>query len=91
MRIVYKRPYSIDLRLNTMCTVHGNFAPASVVLLPNVHLHSIGKDQVSFIEFDSTMDLLNVRKNPILHIAHLKAAKKLSLSLDQLSTTLSLN
>ena len=68
MRIVYKRPYSIDLRLNTMCTVHENFAPASVVLLPNVHLHSIGKDQVSFIEFDSTMDPLNVQLSTTLSL-----------------------
>ena len=52
-------------------TVHDRFAPASIILEKNVHLLSIDKEQVKYLRFNKDLDILNLRKHPILFLAQL--------------------
>lgn len=58
-------------------TTHSHFAPASIVQDENVHLLSIGSDIVRFTKVAPTLDILNLRKNPIFFLAQTMNAKQI--------------
>lgn len=75
--IWYSVPGKFEITPTSLINVHERFATASIVLKPNVHLLSLEKDVARFVEFDPSLDILNVRQNPILLIAQTLYAKKM--------------
>lgn len=72
-------PYAFDITPRTFLTTHESFAPANIVLRPNVQLLSYEEDVVKFIELDESVDPLNVRKNPILLVTQTVHTKRILL------------
>lgn len=60
---------------NTFFAIHSHFAPASIILEPNVHLLSMDNQKVKLLRFDRDVDILNIRKYPILFLAQLQNAR----------------
>lgn len=77
LHILYSIPHSFEITALSLFLTHETFTTASIVLRPNVHLLSIEKDIAKFVEVDPAVDILNVKKNPILLIAQTIHAKKI--------------
>ena len=54
---------------DTFILLHSHFGPTNIVLKKNVHLLRIEKDRVMFMETDPAVDLLDVRKYPLLQFS----------------------
>ena len=77
LQITYRQVHTLGSSRYTFCTTHESFAPANIVLRPNVILFSIEDEQVKFLEFDPSIEPLNTRKNPILAFTQITAPRRM--------------
>ena len=77
LKNLYTLPYTVHATPTAFLTYHEKFVPPNYVLDPNVHLISIEKEVAKFLEVDASLDILNLRKNPIFHFSQTANVKRI--------------